>query len=124
MLANVYLGIGINLMDQGLLKEAIDYFKQSKRIAREIGAKKELRSTYEQLIQAYAYLKDFEKSKAYIDAYEAIDNSMQLTIIEKKLEQLENPKDKNFLTYHTVVYLLFSILFFILVVIIVFRTKR
>jgi tetratricopeptide (TPR) repeat protein len=94
VIANLYNDLGTNLLKMGLVNKSINYYNTSIEIARDIGARPELKENYEQLIIAHARLREYEKSKKYMEAFSAIDDSTRLVDIEEELTMMNEQETK------------------------------
>ncbi|HKK09768.1 MAG TPA: tetratricopeptide repeat protein [Bacteroidales bacterium] len=123
VISNIYTNLGMNLLRQGKAKESIAYFNTAIDIAKKIKVKPETRRAYEQLIIAYAQLQEYEKSKKYMEAYSAIDDSARLKNIEEELESLLQEDDEP-VDFGYSYYLLAGMLFILVIIIMIIVSRK
>lgn len=84
------LGLGDTYMGQGDVAEAIDYYKQSETILKEISsANYDLESAYRGLAAAYSSQSDFKNAFKYETLFTGVKDSLYNLDIAKKLSSLQ-----------------------------------
>ncbi len=89
-MAQSLLGLGETYMGQGDANTAIDYYKRSETILKEISnANYDLENAYKGLATAYASKSDFKNAFKYETLFTSVKDSLYNLDIAKKLSSLQ-----------------------------------
>ena len=99
-LANIYLGYGVNLLDQNELNRAEDYLKQALTVSKEHDLKLIIQQVYQSLSELEQKRKNHKKANTYLYDYIAVkdsilndNNAKIIAEVETKYETAKKEKE-------------------------------
>jgi tetratricopeptide (TPR) repeat protein len=121
--------IGENLEKKGLHPQAIEYFRQSLEITEEINARAEKLSNYQQLVIAFASMKEMDSAALFLKLHHALSDSLtgelssELSAVQVHLNSGDKDRHHEIVLYRRALYFA-GFVILLLIGLLVFKQNR